>query len=308
VLLYSAGDVIKWERIIKSSAAEAPEPGVWLEASMKLLTGMSRFAGSAQCRHRALSQYFGQQYGQASCGACDVCLEEVDAIPESTTVAQKIISCVARAQQRFGIGQIVDILLGAETENIRRYRHDQLSTYGILKELDKKSLTALVYQLVEQGLLARSGGEYPVLQLNAASVEVMKGERKVKLIRPAKKTKKRSARGEADLTGVDAGLFEHLRHWRRELAASHGVPPYVIFPDTTLVALSRMRPTTVAGLFAVPGIGDKKAAAYGKAICGEIVRYCREHGVGAGADAARRKDASARETVFDSAEPLEEPR
>jgi len=276
VLLYSAGDAIKWERIITQSAGEAADPGQWLRASMDLIHGMSHFASAPLCRHRALSEYFGQTYPKATCEACDVCLDEVDAVPDSTVLAQKIISCVVRAQQRFGVGQIVDILSGAQTENIRRYRHGELSTYGLLKELDKKQITALVYQLVDQKLLAREEGDYPILKLNAASVEILKGQREVKLAKVAAKAGKRTARGETDLQGVDAGLAAVLRKWRRDLALARGVPPYVIFPDTTLNALARIRPTNQRSLRLVSGVGERKAGQFGDALCREIAAYCRD--------------------------------
>jgi ATP-dependent DNA helicase RecQ len=276
VLLYSAGDAIKWERLITQSASDAPDPGRWLQASLALIKGMSRFASAPVCRHRALCEYFGQTYPKDSCGACDVCLDEVDSVPESTVLAQKIISCVARAQQRFGVGQIVDILAGAQTENIRRYRHDQLSTYGLLKDLDKKQITALVYQLVDQKLLAREEGDYPILKLNAASVEVLKGQREVKLAKVAAKAGKRTARAETDLQGVDSGLAAALRKWRRDLALQRGVPPYVIFPDTTLNALARIRPTNQRSLRLVSGIGQRKAEQFGDALCREIAAFCSD--------------------------------
>lgn len=302
VLLYSAGDAIKWERIIVQSAGQAPDPQQWLQASMDLIRGMQRFAGSPTCRHRALCEYFGQQYPKDNCGACDACLDEVDAIPDSTVLAQKIISCVARAQQRFGVGQIVDILVGAQTENIRRYSHDQLSTYGLLKDLDKKTVMALVYQLVDQKLIARDEGEYPVLKLNAASVDVLKGQREVKLAKVAAKAGKKT-RVEVDLKGVDEGLAAVLRRWRRELAAEHAVPPYQIFPDTTLNALARIRPTNANSLRLVTGIGQRKAEQFGDALCSEIATYCQGHGlqtdIVAGAPEPARPQRQSKAQVLD---------
>lgn len=279
VLLYSAGDAMKWEGLITRSAAEAPNPEAWIAASMKLLQGMSRFAGAPVCRHRALAEYFGQRYDKPNCGTCDVCLNEIDSMPESTVIAQKILSCVARVQQRFGVVQVVDVLCGADTENVRKYGHDKLSTYGLLKEMDKKAVSAFVYQLLDQQVLARSEGEFPTLQLNSASVEVLKGRREVKLARPPATTRKRTARGEADMTGVDTGLFEFLRGWRRKVAQNRGVPPFVIFADTTLLSLARIRPTRIATLQTVSGIGEKKSADFGNDLCTQISVYCREHDV-----------------------------
>lgn len=277
VLFYSAGDAIRWEQLITRSAADAPDPQAVISASLHLLQQMMRFANSASCRHRALTEYFGQQYEKPSCEACDVCLNEVDCVPDATTLAKKVLSCVARVEQRFGVGHVVDVLLGGNTENIRRMGHDQLSTYALLKGMDRKSLMSLVYQMVDQKLLARSEGEYPVLGLNAASLEVLRGQREVKLIKPPEKVRKQTARAEEDLRDVDAGLFQDLRQWRRDLAASHGVPPFTIFHDTTLTALARIRPTRLAMLTSVPGIGARKTADFGQALCERIAEYCRSH-------------------------------
>ena len=277
VLLYSAGDAIKWERIISGSAAEAEDPETLIAASMALLQHMQRFASAPLCRHRALTEYFGQQYEKANCDACDVCLDEIDAIADSNVIAQKILSCVARTGQRFGVGQVVDVLQGARTENVRRFGHDQLSTYGLLKELDKKTVTALVYQLLDQQVLARSDGEFPTLRLNTASTEILRGTRNVKLVQPPVAKQKASRQAELDVAGADAGLMQHLRQWRRALAQSRGVPPYTIFPDTTLVALARHRPTRHEHLLLISGIGQHKADQYGSAICEQITSYCAEH-------------------------------
>jgi ATP-dependent DNA helicase RecQ len=277
VLLYNAGDAIKWESLMQRSAAETGAPPEVNEAAMALLTHMQRFANVPACRHRALSEYFGQSYAKPSCGACDVCLDEVESMADSTTIAQKIISCVARVQQRFGVGHIVDVLIGANTENIRKYGHDQLSTYGLLQEMDKKAVMALTYQLLDQQILSRTDGEYPKVVLNPASMEVLRGQRQVKLVQPAKKVTKQTAQAEMDLRGVDKGLMDHLRAWRRKLAEAHGVPPFVIFADTTLVALARMRPINLASLPLVPGIGQTKASRFGQELCQEIAAYCQQH-------------------------------
>ena len=277
VLLYSAGDYLRLEGLIRKSAQNAQSPQELIEASVALLEGMSRLASAPLCRHRALTEYFGQTYSKSNCLACDVCLDEVECIPDSTVLAQKIVSCVARAQQRFGVGQIVDILIGAETDNVRRFGHAELSTYGLLKDLSKKTIVALVYQLVDQKILSRSDGDYPVLKLNQTSVDVMKGQREVKLIEPKKKATERTAQAEADFRGVDHRLFQHLRNWRRLRAASLGHAPYMIFADTTLLGLARIRPTDITSLMLVPGIGQKKADDFGQAVCDEIATYCGEH-------------------------------
>src|SRR6185503_19888925 len=125
--------------------------------------------------HRKLSEYFGQEYTKPNCEACDVCLNEVEGLEDATVTAQNILSCVARAGERFGGEHIVDILVGANTERIRRWGHEQLSTYSLMKGTDRKTLTNILYQLIDEGLLERTTDERPVLRLNSASREVLRG-------------------------------------------------------------------------------------------------------------------------------------
>lgn len=275
VLLYSAGDAIKWEGLITRSVKDAGASDSVAGAALELLNHMQRFARTPACRHRALSEYFGQRYDAARCEACDVCLDEVDSLPDATTIAQKILSCVVRVEQRFGVGHVVDVLLGADTEMIRRCGHERLSTYGILAEFNKKSLMALVYQLIDQNLLDRSADEFPKLALNAASWQVLRGQREVKLIAPSQKTRKRTRQDILDRSGVDESLFQNLRSWRRKLAEAQGVPPYTIMHDSTLLALARVRPTHPAALEGIPGIGAKRAAKFGEMLCDIIAEHVK---------------------------------
>ena len=227
-----------------------------------------------------LSEYFGQAYEPANCGACDVCLGEADGIEDGTVTAQKILSCVARTEQRFGVGHVVDVLGGADTEMVRRCQHNQLSTYSLMKDVPKKQLTALVYQLIDQGLLARTEGDRPTLVLNEASWEVMRGKRVVSLVRAKKEGPKKTQFQQQSWEGADRGLFEHLRAWRRETAEAHRVPPFVITSDRVLVELSRVRPTTLELLTQVRGIGAKKLADFGQPLVTLIAAFCHEHNIG----------------------------
>ena len=171
----------------QAAAAEAELLG----AQRTLLQKLQRYCTTATCRHKTLSEYFGQPYEPANCRACDICLSEVE-VTDGTVTAQKILSCVARTDQRFGVGHVVDVLLGADTEMIRRCGHNKLSTYGLLKEMAKKQLQAFVYQLVDHELLERTEGERPILQLNEASWEVMRGTRSVGFARATKQSRKKT--------------------------------------------------------------------------------------------------------------------
>jgi ATP-dependent DNA helicase RecQ len=276
VLLYSAADVMRWDSLIEKSALDAKEPAEVIAAARQLLEHMRHLCSAVHCRHKKLSEYFGQKYSQPNCEACDVCLNEVEGLADATVTAQKILSCVARAGERFGGEHIVDILLGANTERVRRWGHEKLTTYGLLKGTNRKSLTNMLYQLIDAGLLERSNDERPVLQLNEASWEVLRGQRSVRLIQPKEKVQKTRIEKKS-WEKVDEGLFEALRILRRKLADQRGVPAYVLFNDATLRDMARLRPSSPSALLGVRGVGEKKVADLGQRFLEEIVTYCREN-------------------------------
>ncbi len=279
VVLYSASDVMRLQRLIERSSAEAEAPEEVLQTSIGLLHQMRNYAASVRCRHAALCEYFGQPYNEEKCDACDVCLDEVEGVEDGTTTAQKILSCIARTDQRFGATHIADVLAGASTARIRQWRHDQLSTHGLLSELPRKAILNLIYQLVDQGLIDRSEGDRPILALNSSSWEVMRDERRVKLQKPRGGEKVRASRAENESwDGVDRGLFESLRDLRRDLASQRGVPAYVIFGDATLRELARLRPTTLEEFAGVYGVGEKKLKDLGGGFVAHIRAYCADTG------------------------------
>ena len=241
---------------------------------------MQRYCRALRCRHRALSEYFGQEYRQPNCGACDVCLGEVEGLVDATVESRKILSCVARVGQRFGIGHVVDVLAGADTERVRGLGHDQLSTAGILRDVPRKHLTTMVYELIDQGLLERTTGDRPVITLNDASWEVLRGLRQVRLPRRDVKRARRTTFDRESWEGVDRDLFERLREVRRDIARLRQVPAYVIFSDATLRDLARQRPTTIEELADIYGIGKQKQTDLGPRVIEEIARFtggeCRE--------------------------------
>lgn len=276
VLLYSFADVMKWESLFAKSLENVERPEEVLAAQRALLRALQRYCTLPQCRHKTLSEYFGQDYEPANCGACDSCLGEAEGIEDGTVTAQKILSCVARTEQRFGVGHIVDVLVGADTDMVRRCRHNAISTYGLLKEMPKKQVQALVYQLVDQGLLARTEGDRPTLMLNDASWDVMRGKLTVSFSR-SKKGVKKTRFEQQSWEGADRGLFDHLRGWRREVAEAHRVPPFVILHDSVLVELARVRPTSLDLLRQIRGIGEKRLAELGAPLVNTVRGYCGEH-------------------------------
>jgi ATP-dependent DNA helicase RecQ len=280
VLLYSGSDVITLKWMIENPSEGGESDPAYVQAALAHLNDMDRYARGAVCRHRALVTYFGQGYERPNCGACDVCLGDTEEVPDSTVVAQKILSCVARVRESFGVNHVVAVLRGDDTDNVRQRGHDQLSTYGLLKGTPKPTLRDWVFQLIGQGVLVQTGDEYPVLKLNKASWEVMRGERQVRLIELVRREKRKSAPAAGGMfptpdavSEADAGLFERLRQLRRELAAAEQVPPYRIFPDTVLIALARVRPTTPDGMRQISGVGEVKLRAYGRQFLEAIREY-----------------------------------
>ena len=258
VLIYSGADFGRWRRMLLSN-------GELTDSAETLLRDMSRYASGMGCRHRALVEYFGEAYARGPCNACDWCLKELDPVADGTVVARKILSCVARVRQTWGIGHVTDILLGRATEKVVAAGHAELSTFALLKDEPSAALRGYVEQLIDGGFLQRVGDPYPVLRLTSQGTGLMRGEAECTLYRelqpPRKSAQRRERKGVAAV--VDDDLFDALRQVRLRLARDRGVPPYVIFHDTTLRDMVERRPQTLEQLHEVYGVGVKKAADFG---------------------------------------------
>jgi ATP-dependent DNA helicase RecQ len=280
ILFYSGADAVIWRTMLSRGGEDIDPDPRYLQAATRHLYDMDRYCSGSTCRHRALVEYFGQEYSISSCNACDVCLGEMQEVSDALVVAQKIVSCVYRVRQSFGVGHVISVLRGENVERVRERNHDQLSTYGIMKGHGRNELRDLIYQLVGQGYLAQNGEDYPVLQLTESSRAVMRGEAQVRLRQPivAKKKEPKAKRTYVvDGGDFDSRLFETLRKWRRSEAEERNVPPYVIFSDRTLREVARVQPTTLTALRGVYGIGDAKLEQFGEA----LVTRVREHAAGA---------------------------
>jgi ATP-dependent DNA helicase RecQ len=277
ILLYSGGDVMFWKRILERSAQE---PGVgpdFLPVATRHLDDMDRYARGAVCRHRALVEYFGQALKGDDCGACDLCLGDNEVVADPVLLAQKILSCVARVKERFGIGHVTSVLRGENTDRVRTLGHDKLTTFGLLKEHGKVEIREWIYQLIGQKALVQTADEYPILRLNEASWEVMHKKRTVRLLQPVRRKGKerpeKSRTEKESWDGVDRGLFESLRSLRLRLATERKVPPYIIFSDAVLRELARIKPNTREAMLRVHGIGDRKVQDFGD----PVLTLIKEH-------------------------------
>ncbi|HEX8873903.1 MAG TPA: DNA helicase RecQ [Nitrosospira sp.] len=271
-MAYGLGDVVQQRRMIEESEAEAQFKRI---ASAKL-DALLALCEATTCRRVRLLDYFGEAVAYAACGNCDVCLDPPQ-VWDGTVAAQKALSCAFRTGQRFGAGHLIDVLRGNDTERVRQWGHDKVSTFGIGKELDEKAWRAVFRQLAALDMLTADSEGHGSLRLAPASRAVLNGSQTVRLrLQPdRKKTAARTAlarKGKIALLDPAADtLWTRLRAWRTEIAKKHGVPAYVVFHDATLMELARLRPQTESELRQVPGIGTRKLESYGNDLL-EILR------------------------------------
>src|SRR3954451_24300424 len=267
-LAYGLQDVVQQRRMIDSSEGDLAHRRILATH----LDAMLALCETVECRRVRLLAYFGQQGDE--CGNCDTCLTP----PESwdgTIAAQKLLSTVYRLQhergQKFGAGQLIDILLGKETEKVKQFRHDQLTVFGIGTELKDTEWRGVIRQLLALRLLAVEG-DYGTLVLTEESGEVLGRRREVMMRREPERVRSKSSRpsggkkASADLPPEAAPVFERLRAWRAAVAKEQGVPAYVIFHDATLRQIATDLPSTLAELGRVSGVGENKLAKYGEGV------------------------------------------
>ena len=236
------------------------------------LRQMLQFADSTECRRAVQLRYFGETFS-GPCGACDNCCEP-RTVEDWSTEARQFLSCVARLaqrRQRFGAAYIIDILRGARTERVLSAGHDALSVYGIGKHRRVEEWRNLARALLHQGLINEAQDGYSVLSLNADSWPVLRGERPVSVARAVKPA--RRSKGDVHASTTDDSLFERLRALRKRLADENGLPPYVIFHDSTLREMAEHMPLDLDQFAALPGVGQAKLARYGE----QFIAAVREH-------------------------------
>lgn len=274
LLLYTYADAAKLRYFIDQK--EEPERS----ASYGHLEAMTRYAEGSVCRRRPLLAYFGETFAQEKCGACDNCGADEFELTDITIPAQKFLSCVKRSGEKFGAAHIVDILLGSKNEKVVRYKHDELSTYGIGRELAKSQWMHLSRQLVERGLLEQEPA-YRVLSVTAKGLEMLKSREQIKgQVNEPKRSEKLGARVKStsvEEPEYDASLFALLRNKRKELADKSNVPPYVIFSDKTLAQMAAYYPQSKESLLNMSGMGRVKYERYGADFLAVIKEYCREN-------------------------------
>ncbi len=288
VLLFSAGDVMKQTRFID----EKPDPKEQ-QIAREQLQKMVHYAECAGCRRRELLAYFGEDWsaglghgesaqshhavpeaGVPNCGACDNCLSPRETF-DGTVAAQKFLSCVYRIREktRFGVGlnHVIEVLTGADTEKVRKWNHEQLSTYGIGKEHGRPEWAAIGRELIRLGHLRQTSEKFSVLELTNDGLAALKQRRKVTLTKPV--TAPESKVHRAGEIACDEVLFDRLRKLRKQLADERNVPAYIVFSDVALRQMARDYPASEREFARISGVGEKKLREFGDVFLAEIATY-----------------------------------
>src|SRR5437660_1186724 len=280
LLLFSAGDAGKYSKFIdeKISARER-------QIARDQLHQMVQYAEGGECRRAVLLRYFGEVFRELNCGACDNCMTP-RATYDGTVEAQKFLSCVYRLREKigfdFGINQIAEVLTGAESEKVRKWDHQAVSTYGIGKEHSQNEWRLIGRELIRLGYVNQLAEKFNVLQMTEEGWRALKQRQQIHLTKPiAPKRDRRKEKhrvGESRCGGIganvcDENLFERLRHLRKRLADERGVPPYIVFSDVSLRQMARYYPANETEFARINGVGDRKLVEFGAAFTKAIVSH-----------------------------------
>jgi ATP-dependent DNA helicase RecQ len=283
LLLYSSGDAVKQRRFIDEKT-DPEERRIALEQLQQIL----HYAEAEQCRRSTLLDYFGEKGSEGNCGGCDNCNLPREPYPGDggTLLAQKLLSCVLRIRQAagfsVGMAHIAEVLVGAKTEKIIRWHHDQLSTYGIGRDIDRRQWQEIGRQLLRMGILQQqsTSSGFATIELSSEGMAILRDRRQIRLTKPITPSTEATR---APSRAVDRGdivcdeqLFNALRTLRRTLADERNVPAYVIFSDVTLRLMAREQPSTLELMSSISGIGQKKLSEFGETFISAIRDHLAE--------------------------------
>ncbi|MFZ5597073.1 MAG: DNA helicase RecQ [Bacillota bacterium] len=265
ILLYSPSD-IHIQRFLIEQGALPPERKA---AEYTRLQNMIDYCHTSSCLRKYILDYFGETGAPEDCGNCENCRDEGE-LADITTEAQKILSCVRRMGEQYGVALVAGVLKGSQNKRIMSLGFDKLSTYGIMKEYPTKELTNLINLLIAEGCLEMTDGRYPVLRLGNKAVPVLTGKERV-----LRKVRKKEQAAETP----DTTLFELLRSLRKKISETQKVPPYVIFHDSTLQEMSRLYPVDRQSMLAINGVGESKFEKYGSQFIDVISKFAMDRGI-----------------------------
>lgn len=273
ILLYSGQDVQVHKYLIEQSI-ETPERQ---EVELRKLQSMIDYCFCSNCLRKYMLNYFGESTVWTTCDNCSSCKGSGDKV-NVTKEAKAIFRAIMGTDERYGASMITSIVRGERTDRIMRAGHDALPVFGLLSNVDEKSIKGLIQQFVASGYLRSSSGKYPVLSLTAGAEEVLSGHKEVEEIRqhvsvPSRTSRYTSTTSRGKSSSGAGGLFEHLRQHRKRLAEEAGLRPYLIFPDTVLIDLANLRPTTLGEFGNVKGVGEAKLKKYGLSFLQAIAEY-----------------------------------
>ena len=273
ILLYSGQDVQVHKYLIEQSI-ETPERQ---EVELRKLQSMIDYCFCSNCLRKYMLNYFGESTVWTTCDNCSSCKGSGDKV-NVTKEAKAIFRAIMGTDERYGASMITSIVRGERTDRIMRAGHDALPVFGLLSNVDEKSIKGLIQQFVASGYLRSSSGKYPVLSLTAGAEEVLAGHKEVEEIRqhvsvPSRTSRSTSTTLRGKSSSGSGGLFEHLRQHRKRLAEEAGLRPYLIFPDTVLIDLANLRPTTLGEFGNVKGVGEAKLKKYGLSFLQAIAEY-----------------------------------
>lgn len=273
ILLYSGQDVQVHKYLIEQSI-ETPERQ---EVELRKLQSMIDYCFCSNCLRKYMLNYFGESTVWTTCDNCSSCKGSGDKV-NVTKEAKAIFRAIMGTDERYGASMITSIVRGERTDRIMRAGHDALPVFGLLSNVDEKSIKGLIQQFVASGYLRSSSGKYPVLSLTAGAEEVLGGHKEVEEIRqhvsvPSRTSRSTSTTSRGKSSSGSGGLFEHLRQHRKRLAEEAGLRPYLIFPDTVLIDLANLRPTTLGEFGNVKGVGEAKLKKYGLSFLQVIAEY-----------------------------------
>lgn len=273
ILLYSGQDVQVHKYLIEQSI-ETPERQ---NVELRKLQSMIDYCFCSNCLRKYMLNYFGESTVWTTCDNCSSCKGSADKV-NVTKEAKAIFRAIMGTDERYGASMITSIVRGERTDRIMRAGHDALPVFGLLSNVDEKSIKGLIQQFVASGYLRSSTGKYPVLSLTAGAEEVLAGRKEVEEIRqhvsvPSRTSKSVTSVARGKSSSTSGGLFEHLRQHRKRLAEEAGLRPYLIFPDTVLIDLANLRPTTLGEFGNVKGVGEAKLKKYGLTFLQAIAEY-----------------------------------
>ena len=273
ILLYSGQDVQVHKYLIEQSI-ETPERQ---NVELRKLQSMIDYCFCSNCLRKYMLNYFGESTVWTTCDNCSSCKGSADKV-NVTKEAKAIFRAIMGTDERYGASMITSIVRGERTDRIMRAGHDALPVFGLLSNVDEKSIKGLIQQFVASGYLRSSTGKYPVLSLTAGAEEVLAGHKEVEEIRQYVSVPSRNSKSAASVVrgksrSTSGGLFEHLRQHRKRLAEKAGLRPYLIFPDTVLIDLANLRPTTLGEFGNVKGVGEAKLKKYGLTFLQAIAEY-----------------------------------